>query len=62
MAAVWLRYADCLFALDRMEDSIVAFRRVITLAPLHQEARIQLSDLLLKLGTFSALGGSWRVC
>ena len=39
--------------MDQMEEAIVAFHRVIELAPFHQEARIRLSELLSKLGNLN---------
>ena len=50
MPAVWLKYADSLVAVDRIEDSIVGYRNVIKLAPAHEEARLRLAELLQKLG------------
>ena len=47
---MWLRYATCLAELEQMEEAIAAFRRVMDLAPLNQEARIRLAELLTKLG------------
>lgn len=50
MAGVWLKYADSLVAVDRIDDSIAAYRHVIKLAPAHEEARLRLAELLQKLG------------
>lgn len=50
LAAVWLKYADTLAAAGRLEDSIAGYRTVIELAPVHEEARLRLADLLQKLG------------
>lgn len=50
MAAVWLKYANSLTALDRTDDAIDAYRYVIGLAPSNEDARISLAELLTKLG------------
>ncbi len=51
-AEIWLRYAECLFLLDRVEDSAEAYSKVIELAPGHKIARLNLSVILQKLGRF----------
>ena len=48
--AVWLKYANSLSALNRTDEAIVAFRRVIHLVPSSEDARISLAELLTKLG------------
>lgn len=50
LAAVWLKYANSLSALDRADEAIVAFRHVIHLVPSSEDARISLAELLTKLG------------
>jgi len=50
MAGVWLKYADSLVVVNRIEDSIAGYRHVIKLAPAHEEARLRLAELLQKLG------------
>jgi tetratricopeptide (TPR) repeat protein len=51
-AEIWLRYAECLFLLNRMEDSADAYSKVIQLAPGHKIARLNLSVILQKLGKY----------
>lgn len=46
LAAVYLRYADCLRLLDRTEEAIESYKTVIQMAPQHLDARLTLSALL----------------
>lgn len=46
LAAVWLRFADCLRFLGDTERAIESYRRVIQMAPQHLDARLTLSTLL----------------
>lgn len=50
MAAVWLKYANSLSALQQIDSSIVAYRHVISLVPSSEDARISLAVLLTKQG------------
>ncbi|XP_064477009.1 general transcription factor 3C polypeptide 3-like [Ornithodoros turicata] len=50
LAAVWLRYAECLQQLGRLEEATDVYRRVCKMAPAHAEARMALCTLLLKRG------------
>lgn len=50
LAAVWLRYGECLSGLGKLEDSVRAYRHVVELAPSHISARMVLSGLLQQLG------------
>lgn len=50
MAAVWLKFANSLAALDRSDEAISAYRHVIQLVPSNEDARISLAELLTKLG------------
>ncbi|KAK3747555.1 hypothetical protein QZH41_015788, partial [Actinostola sp. cb2023] len=49
-AAVWLKKAQCLMSLGRLEEAIMAYNQVVTLAPNHLEAKITLSSLHQQLG------------
>jgi len=48
--AVWLRYAECLNALQDKLAAIAAYEEVIKLVPTHSSARISLSALHQQLG------------
>ena len=50
MAAVWLRYAECLNALLELEGAARAFGRVVEMAPAHYQARLSLYALQQQLG------------
>lgn len=50
LAAVWLRYGECLNVLGRLEEAVDAYRRVVALAPAHLVARMTLSGLLQQIG------------
>jgi len=52
LAEIWLRYAECLFLLNRVEESAEAYSKVIDLAPGHKIARLNLSVILQKLGRY----------
>ncbi|XP_046641592.1 general transcription factor 3C polypeptide 3-like [Daphnia pulicaria] len=49
-AEVWLKYANCLNALNLSDEAIVAFRHVIHLVPSREDAKISLAELFTKLG------------
>ncbi|XP_058462779.1 general transcription factor 3C polypeptide 3 [Malaya genurostris] len=51
LAAVWLRYADCLRAIGNYDESINAYRKVVSLAQ-HLDARLTLSALLKQQGNY----------
>ncbi|XP_053687440.1 general transcription factor 3C polypeptide 3 [Sabethes cyaneus] len=51
LAAVWLRYADCLRAIGDYDESINAYRKVVSLAQ-HLDARLTLSALLKQQGNY----------
>ncbi|KAL1380810.1 hypothetical protein pipiens_013912 [Culex pipiens pipiens] len=51
LAAVWLRYADCLRAIGDYNESIKAYKKVISLAQ-HLDARLTLSALLKQQGNY----------
>ncbi|KAG8306544.1 general transcription factor 3C polypeptide 3 [Homalodisca vitripennis] len=50
LPAIWLRMAECLKALDRIEDSIKAYLIVVDKAPQLLGARLAVSELLISLG------------
>ncbi|KAM7287299.1 general transcription factor 3C polypeptide 3 isoform X1 [Ixodes scapularis] len=50
LAAVWLRYAECLQQLGRFEEATSVYRRVCRMAPGHAQARLALCSLLLRQG------------
>ncbi|XP_014674823.1 PREDICTED: general transcription factor 3C polypeptide 3-like isoform X2 [Priapulus caudatus] len=50
LAAVWLRYGECLNALGQMQNAVQAYRQVVDLAPSHMSARMTLSSLQQQLG------------
>ena len=47
---MWLRYAQCLTELTDISAAIRAYKKVVQLAPFHQEARVSLSLLLRQKG------------
>nr|XP_019529322.2 general transcription factor 3C polypeptide 3-like [Aedes albopictus] len=51
LAAVWLRYADCLRAIGDYNEAIVAYKKVVSLAQ-HLDARLTLSALLKQQGKY----------
>ncbi|XP_055596294.1 general transcription factor 3C polypeptide 3 [Uranotaenia lowii] len=51
MAAVWLRYADCLRAMGDFNEAIEAYKKVVSLAQ-HMDARLTLSALLKQQGNY----------
>ena len=50
MAAVWLRYGECLEFLHKYPEALSAFEKVVEMAPNHADARIRLSNLHQFLG------------
>lgn len=50
LPAVWLKYAENLRALNRLEEAVEAFYTVLEQAPQHVEARMTLGSLLVTLG------------
>ncbi|CAN7943158.1 unnamed protein product, partial [Ixodes hexagonus] len=50
LAAVWLRYGECLHQLGRLEEATSVYARVCRMAPGHAQARLTLCSLLLKQG------------
>lgn len=50
LAAVWLKYAECLEACRMYEQSIDSYMTVVRMAPQHLEVRHTLSALLIKNG------------
>ncbi|XP_075542972.1 general transcription factor 3C polypeptide 3-like isoform X3 [Dermacentor variabilis] len=50
MAAVWLRYGECLQQLGRLREATGAYERTCELAPGHAQARLALCQLLLAQG------------
>ncbi|XP_065087673.1 general transcription factor 3C polypeptide 3 [Ochlerotatus camptorhynchus] len=51
LAAVWLRYADCLRAIGDYNEAIMAYKKVVSLAQ-HLDARLTLSALLKQQGNY----------
>ncbi|XP_058053221.1 general transcription factor 3C polypeptide 3 [Anopheles bellator] len=52
MAAVWLRYADCSRFVEKYDEAIEGYRRVVSLAQ-HLDARLALAALLKKQGKYT---------
>ncbi|KAL1460354.1 hypothetical protein MTO96_027533 [Rhipicephalus appendiculatus] len=50
MAAVWLRYGECLQQLGCLREATSAYERTCELAPSHAQARLALCQLLLAQG------------
>ena len=50
LAAVWLRYAECLNNQGNLKAAVKAFQCVVELAPSHLSARVSLSALQQQLG------------
>ncbi|XP_075905486.1 general transcription factor 3C polypeptide 3 [Nelusetta ayraudi] len=50
LAVVWLRHAECLKALGRMELAAQSYTKVVEMAPQHLEARLSLATLQQQLG------------
>ncbi|KAH8038600.1 hypothetical protein HPB51_002239 [Rhipicephalus microplus] len=50
MAAVWLRYGECLQQLGCLREATSAYERTCELAPSHSQARLALCQLLLAQG------------
>lgn len=48
LAAVWLKYAECLQACGMIEQAIEGYLTVVKMAPQHNEVRYPLSQLLLE--------------
>ncbi|ESN94955.1 hypothetical protein HELRODRAFT_120372, partial [Helobdella robusta] len=52
LAAVWLRFAECLKFLNKSDEAILAFSKVVEMASDHIEARMCLSNLYQQLGRY----------
>lgn len=52
LAAVWLKYAECLSECGRKSDAIDAYQTVVRLAPMHLEVRHPLAQLLINTGRY----------
>ncbi|XP_067129558.1 general transcription factor 3C polypeptide 3 [Centruroides vittatus] len=50
MAAVWLRYGECLNAVNEKEKATEVYKKVVEMAPCHIGARFSLSNLLKQSG------------
>ncbi|XP_053394671.1 general transcription factor 3C polypeptide 3-like [Mercenaria mercenaria] len=50
LAAVWLRYGECLHNLGDLQGSVEAYTRVVELAPSHIGARMSLSAIQQQMG------------
>lgn len=50
LPGVWLKYAECLKTVGRLEESVDAYLFVIEQAPQHHDARLVVADLLKQLG------------
>ncbi|ELU03270.1 hypothetical protein CAPTEDRAFT_162722 [Capitella teleta] len=50
LAAVWLRYGECLNSIGDLNGAVHAYKRVVVLAPGHLSARVSLSALQQQLG------------
>ncbi|KAK2171464.1 hypothetical protein NP493_1062g00073 [Ridgeia piscesae] len=50
LAAVWLRYGECLNSLGELTAAVEAYATVVSLAPSHSGARVTLSTLQQQLG------------
>ncbi|XP_074605074.1 general transcription factor 3C polypeptide 3 [Brevipalpus obovatus] len=50
ISQVWLRYARCLYELGKIEQSISAYHEVTRRDSDNHEARIELTDILIKIG------------
>ena len=50
LAAVWLKYAECLNSLAEQQGAVHAYKKVVELAPSHLGARVSLSALQQQLG------------
>ncbi|XP_015792228.1 general transcription factor 3C polypeptide 3 [Tetranychus urticae] len=47
---VWLKYARCLRQLEKFDESIRAYREVVRSCPDDHEAKLELTDLLIRVG------------
>ncbi|XP_074640926.1 general transcription factor 3C polypeptide 3-like [Tubulanus polymorphus] len=50
LAAVWNTYGECLNAMGELQNAAEAFKHVVELAPIHFNARVQLSTIQQRLG------------
>ncbi|KAG8199237.1 hypothetical protein JTE90_003664 [Oedothorax gibbosus] len=50
LPAVWMKLADCLRELKSIEEAIGAYKKVIEMAPTYQDARLELSKILIGMG------------
>lgn len=49
---MWLRYAECLYMINKLDEAADAYEKVISLAPNHKIAKLNLSIILQRLGKF----------
>ncbi|KAK2168890.1 hypothetical protein LSH36_13g03043 [Paralvinella palmiformis] len=50
LAAVWLRYGECLNAVGELQSAVRAYKKVVELAPMHLGARVSLASIQQQLG------------
>ncbi|GJQ82279.1 hypothetical protein Trydic_g19476 [Trypoxylus dichotomus] len=48
LAAVWLKYAECLHSCNMIDQAIDGYKKVVMMAPQHTDVRYPLSELLLQ--------------
>ena len=49
-AEVWLKHAECLYALDELEAAAMSYAQVLSLAPHHTQTRLSLASLYNQMG------------
>ena len=49
-AEVWLKHAECLYALNELETAAISYARVLSLAPHHTQTRLSLASLYNQMG------------
>lgn len=62
MAAVWLRYGECLSAVNETEKATEVYKKVVAMAPCHTGARFSLSNLLKQSGKTQEAITALRQC